>query len=136
MSTSTERVREWRRNNSAKYKANSAAYREANADKIKAYQREYCKNNKDRALARYRGQRYGLSEDDYKKMLSEQEYKCLICGGSILGHRKASVDHCHVTDKIRGLLCSGCNRGIGLFKDNPILVDKAAAYLRQHEKDT
>ena len=44
--------------------------------------------------------------------------------------RRLAVDHCHNTDKIRGLLCFECNTGIGKFKDNPQLIERAAEYIR------
>ncbi|MCP4994783.1 MAG: hypothetical protein GY934_13530 [Gammaproteobacteria bacterium] len=46
-----------------------------------------------------------------------------------------AVDHCHRTHAIRGLLCRTCNSGIGLLKDDPTIVAKAAAYLRKHYRD-
>ena len=65
-------------------------------------------------------------------MLEAQNGKCLVCGDteSYLGHRLA-VDHDHQTGAIRGLLCKGCNLGLGNLKDRADLMDKAAAYLRQ-----
>lgn len=61
-------------------------------------------------------------------MLEEQGGVCLICGRAAL----MQVDHCHDTGKVRGLLCSPCNRGLGSFKDSLALVQAAADYLRAH----
>jgi len=74
--------------------------------------------------------RYGLSIDDYDKLLLAQNKCCAICGlseeklGSIL-----FVDHDHVSGKIRGLLCDSCNKGLGMFKDNAEILKKAIEYL-------
>jgi hypothetical protein len=78
---------------------------------------------------------YGLTEEEFKCMLAALEGVCAICGRPESGTRKGklrqlSVDHCHETKKIRGLLCSRCNPGIGYFNHDPILLERAAAYLR------
>lgn len=71
---------------------------------------------------------YGISDEDYHEMLEKQNGKCLICGSESID-RKHAVDHCHKTGKIRGLLCDSCNRGLGMFKDNPESLRKAASYV-------
>lgn len=73
----------------------------------------------------------------YKEVLAlreEQGHVCKICGeeGFLMNRRVKSalnVDHCHKTGTIRGMLCHNCNRGLGLFQDNPELLRKAADYL-------
>ena len=74
---------------------------------------------------------YGLTVEDYNKMLAKQGHCCAICGtGKPTGKWKVfAVDHCHKTGKIRGLLCNECNRGMGLLKDSSDLLRKAADYL-------
>lgn len=86
--------------------------------------------------------KYGLTEESYLALLATQLGKCAICGssdpgksGRRAGHPAAlrapvfHVDHDHVTGKVRGLLCQGCNVGIGLLRDDPRLLAAAAAYL-------
>ena len=41
------------------------------------------------------------------------------------------VDHCHVGGEVRGLLCSNCNVGLGMFADNPEALEAAARYIRR-----
>lgn len=74
---------------------------------------------------------YGLTLEDYEKILAEQQGYCKICGihESELS-RVLSVDHCHETNEVRGLLCGNCNAGIGLLKDSPDILLKAVNYLR------
>ena len=48
--------------------------------------------------------------------------------------KKLSIDHCHNTKKIRGLLCHYCNMALGLFKDNTDIMQKAIEYLKTHQK--
>lgn len=74
---------------------------------------------------------YGLSEEEFKLLEQTQQGVCAICGQpeTVSRLKRLSVDHCHKTGKIRGLLCSNCNNGIGRFKDSAILLRKAAEYI-------
>jgi hypothetical protein len=59
-------------------------------------------------------------------MFKAQSGKCAICGK----RKPLGVDHCHVTGKIRKLICIKCNTGIGMFGDSPVLIKKALEYLK------
>ncbi len=73
---------------------------------------------------------HGITLQDYDKILEEQGGKCKICGVETPGGRgRFHIDHDHVTGKIRGLLCSSCNTGLGLFKDDANILIAAAHYL-------
>jgi translation initiation factor 2 beta subunit (eIF-2beta)/eIF-5 len=75
---------------------------------------------------------YGMSAADYERVLKAQHSVCAICGSPDPGTNRTSrfaVDHCHVTGKVRGLLCGQCNLAIGYMKDRPDLLIKAAEYL-------
>ncbi len=76
--------------------------------------------------------KYGLEPVQFEYMLRQQGGRCKICGTDDPGHGNAnfSVDHCHTTGKIRGLLCTDCNIALGRLKDNPIFVERALSYLR------
>ena len=79
---------------------------------------------------------YGITFDEYEELLSKQNKKCAICGIDNNGKyrnkpRAFAVDHCHTTGKIRGLLCSDCNTGIGLLKDNINFLQSAIKYLNK-----
>jgi hypothetical protein len=63
-------------------------------------------------------------------MVEEQHGLCYICRKPS-AYRGLHIDHCHATGNIRRLLCNDCNLGLGKFKDNPELLEKAAAYLRE-----
>ena len=78
---------------------------------------------------------YGITPERYDEMLKEQEGKCKICGtDKPTGKWKVfAVDHCHDTGHVRGLLCNECNRGIGLLRDSPELLIKAADYLKEYK---
>lgn len=85
---------------------------------------------KDNSLKRI----FKISLNEYKAMLKKQNNKCAICKQkevSDKAKRSLAVDHCHTTGKIRGLLCSNCNLGLGNLKDNIIYLNSAIEYLSQ-----
>jgi Recombination endonuclease VII len=75
-----------------------------------------------------RKKNFGISEEQYEQMLVDQNNQCAICKKEI--GWEAAVDHCHTTDKIRGLLCRKCNLGLGGFKDNIKTIKKAISYVK------
>lgn len=72
---------------------------------------------------------YGIDVDDYERMLEEQGGGCYLCGKKPEGKRALDIDHDHETGKVRGLLCSNHNRGIGLLGDDITILAKAIQYL-------
>lgn len=108
-------------------------YRESNVTKLREYNKERYKlvTQEDRRRAKYKA-RYGVSLDEYNKMLEAQGGVCAICSGEPTGKKqRLCVDHCHQTGKIRGLLCNECNVGIGRLKDSVELLVAAICYLEQ-----
>ena len=76
-------------------------------------------------------QRYNLSIEEYENLLRSQNGQCKICKATKnKSNRRLSVDHCHKSGKIRGLLCNHCNVAIGMLKDNPELLKQAISYLK------
>ena len=69
--------------------------------------------------------KYGITIEDYERMLVEQNHQCYICNAET----KLVVDHCHESGKVRGLLCHQCNIMLGMAKDNPAILRLAANYL-------
>lgn len=90
--------------------------------------KEYTENpvNKERRRILNLLREYGLSGEEFKKMLRNQEDKCAICKEHLI---KPCVDHCHSTGKVRGILCNTCNLAIGYLKDDPDLLKRAIEYL-------
>ena len=78
--------------------------------------------------------RYGITSEDYDRMLKEQGGCCKICGSDEPMHRTKyfTVDHCHETGKVRGLLCHPCNVMLGQAQDNINTLEKAIDYLKEH----
>lgn len=80
-------------------------------------------------------QKYGIGIFEYREMYRLQEGKCAICGEEKPDKGKSGlvVDHCHRKESVRELLCSSCNAGLGLFKDNETVLQNAIAYLTKHK---
>jgi Recombination endonuclease VII len=78
-------------------------------------------------------QRYGITQEDYDKILESQGGKCAICKTDKPGGiaNKFHVDHCHSKGHNRGLLCNHCNQGLGHFKDNADYLEAAIQYLKE-----
>lgn len=70
--------------------------------------------------------RYGLELEQYELLAEYQKGKCAICDEET----KLVIDHSHDTKHIRGLLCADCNFGLGRFKDNIRILEKAILYLK------
>jgi hypothetical protein len=93
-------------------------------------------NNLGRVRERRLASSYGITTEQYNSMLAAQNNVCAICklpesvrgnGGAI---RPLDVDHCHTTGKIRGLLCTRCNKAIGILKDDISIIESAIVYLQ------
>ena len=96
-------------------------------------------NNRERARISQRARnlkhRFGITLEEYAALFKKQGNRCAICAA--VSNKTAgsgtywnfSVDHCHVSGKIRGILCNRCNRSIGLFEDDATLLREAAKYL-------
>jgi hypothetical protein len=86
--------------------------------------------------------KFGITIEDYNRILDSQGGTCAICDRKNSTRKKGthnkqaipmalSVDHDHKTGKIRGLLCNGCNTCLGRFRDDPALFEKAIEYLKK-----
>jgi Recombination endonuclease VII. len=72
--------------------------------------------------------KHNLSAAEYEHMLVSQNNQCAICG-KFFKSTTPHIDHDHETGLVRGLLCSKCNTGLGMFKDNPRFLASAIVYL-------
>lgn len=102
-----------------------------NKDAINARNRETYRNNPDVRRNLKLKLRYGITLEQYNSMLLKQNYRCLICDrlSSESTKKRLVVDHCHITGKIRGLICDRCNVGIGSLGDNIEILINAVDYL-------
>lgn len=82
---------------------------------------------------RYLQRKYGLTEQVWLQMFEAQSSRCAICLTTAPGgNGKWSTDHCHKSDKLRSILCTGCNTALGLAKDSVPILKKMIDYLEQH----
>lgn len=98
--------------------------------------RQYSEDRYARHPERYRALQlkndYGLTVNEFEAMRVAQGNACAICREPFTG--TPHVDHDHATGAVRGLLCHGCNVGLGRFRDDPGRLESAAVYLRAVRK--
>lgn len=124
---------DWSGVNKARRERKLADPEKAKAQKAQDNKRQYMRTDRslpadEKLLAWRRKCRYGITPEQYAKMVEDQDNKCAICTTSF-DETKAYIDHCHDSLKVRGLLCNNCNTGLGRFKDNTDLLTKALDYL-------
>ena len=122
----------WARKNPHKGREKTKRYAEKYPERVREASRRYYRKHKDKRRARQLKKDYGISTAEWAVLYGLQAGRCAICGG-VDNDRSLAVDHCHRSEKIRGLLCLVCNMTLGRFNDNPALLEKAAAYLRRHD---
>lgn len=113
-------------------------YRDTNKEKVQAASRAWNLANPERMRNTKFKTRYGITLLEYNLLLEAQNGVCAICGTDKPGRKGSnylSVDHCHASGKVRGLLCYKCNVGLGAFKDDPASLTKAIEYLGGNNAD-
>lgn len=98
--------------------------------KTKLREKLYYSNTKNIKENNRLFKKFSITLQDYNELLKLQNYRCKICGIDENNCKKGlEIDHCHKTNKIRGLLCMECNTGLGKFKDNKEFLKEAINYL-------
>jgi len=88
---------------------------------------EFCVANQYRKEIDPQRTASGIKKAARAHFLAEQKGRCAICGEV----KKLCIDHDHKTGLLRGLLCTGCNLGLGCFQDNMAILAEAQRYLRK-----
>lgn len=112
-------------------KAAARKYYKANKKKIRKKNSEWTRANPRKLLAAQLQRLYGLSLEEFNRLLIEQCGLCRICQKQMTGPIEPCADHDHETKKVRGLLCSNCNKGLGFFGDRISNLEAAIKYLRR-----
>jgi hypothetical protein len=101
-------------------------WRARNRDRLIVSQTRYRRAHPERIRAAKLKAAYGLTVEAWDQLYARQRGCCALCGKE----RKLHVDHCHDTNTIRGLLCSGCNTALGTLGDTLESMGRVMAYLR------
>lgn len=125
ISKKSEQAKIRQRKDPVKYRALAAKHR-------RAYIKRYPQRWKEKERNRHYRRSYGLTYDDALLLLAKQGWACAICTAPLKGlGGNTHVDHCHCTNKVRGILCRTCNMQIGWFERWPDFHRFAEAYLRR-----
>jgi hypothetical protein len=119
----------WVKSNPDKVRSQWQKSIQKNKEQRKARSRKAYKENPERFKNTNLKSKYGITLKEYNELLFKQNGVCEICSQKCKTGFSLSVDHCHRTGKVRGLLCVECNTGIGKLKDSPKLLFKAISYL-------
>lgn len=141
----------WKKNNPEGPAKAAKAWRERNPEKVqdqeqrrlsdpvkgpkkreqaKVHQQGYRKTNAREILSRKYQRKYSITIEQYEALFEIQGGRCSICDKPDL-KRRLAVDHCHETNRVRGLLCANCNNGLGRFKHNVKFLERAMFYLSE-----
>lgn len=150
-----ERLKAWRKANPEKVAAHQKEAYLKNRERILEYQREYNAKNRDKVLEKSKARwhsvteeqrqeryekrrnttllrRYGISAIQYDILNAKQGGVCKLCRipGRTGKYGMLDVDHCHKTNKVRGLLCTPCNHALGILGDNTEGLSRALEYVK------
>jgi hypothetical protein len=133
--TRAEITRRYRERHPEKAKENRRRWVEKNKEKIAAYNKERrrlgltTQYTPSERAANWRKTKYGLTLKAYAALLFSQEGRCALCEGALTGRLDPVVDHCHQTNRVRGLLCFSCNCALGKLGDTVDRIKQVLHYV-------
>lgn len=119
----------WKSSEYARQKAK--AWRLANPERVKEHRIKNRQKNYRQELVR----KYGIEFEWFDKQFELQNGCCAICFKQLIGTNKQNkphVDHCHLTGKVRKILCNCCNSVLGLCNDDKAIIENLLDYLKCH----
>jgi hypothetical protein len=115
------RAKEYKAKNLERYKENHARWRAENREHLREFTRK-----------QYYRLKYGMTQEERDQMLADQGGCCKICQSDDPGSKRGwHIDHCHDKGHVRGILCQRCNHALGLVKDDPKILERMIAYLKE-----
>lgn len=128
----------WKESNPDKSKTYKRNRRKERSEDVRTYDKKYyhnvLKNDPEfleRRKAYHRKTVFGMTDDIFESLLKAQDRRCAICHK--IFDKTPCVDHCHITNENRGLLCGNCNKGLGHFFESQEVLLSAIAYLKRYE---
>tara|TARA_R110002020_G_C15987985_1_gene749071 strand:- start:36 stop:707 length:672 start_codon:yes stop_codon:yes gene_type:complete len=116
-------------------------YKLNNILEIREKDRQKKRDNADHYLNKRRIRKFGITSNDYNRMLKEQNEVCYICKNKNTFKKnkekesKLVIDHNHKTGKVRGLLCDPCNSSLGLLKEDINILRNCISYLQEFNSE-
>ena len=114
-------------------------YRAEHKEHLKECRKKYYTENKEKIDTDKRKSalknNFGITIEQFNEMSKNQDNRCGICNNLFTVGKpfNPNIDHNHVTNKIRGLLCGQCNRSIGLLRDNPVIIKNAIKWITERK---
>ncbi len=125
-----QRANEYYLKNKDDVKEKRRIYRNKNRLKENLKSRNYYNQNKEQVKEYLLSKKYSMTLAEYNRLVVSQNNRCAIC----CLEKKLVVDHSHETKRVRGLLCHTCNLSLGLFQDNPAILQSAVNYINKAPK--
>jgi hypothetical protein len=123
-----EHVRQYHLSHPEKRPAAWSRYKNKNVERLRDHWFKKYRENPNKFREKEFKRKYNLTLEDIDERLIRQNHQCLLCGKSLV-ETKRCIDHNHETGKVRGILCTRCNTGLGYFRDDPVFLSQAIAYL-------
>lgn len=124
--------KKWYYKDTERSKLVSKEWRDKNQDKRKEMWNKYRTRDKELKLLKM----YGITFDQYLLMLESQAFQCKICLVDLetISPKHIHVDHCHTTNKVRGILCNLCNTSIGMAREDIEILENMIKYLKENNE--
>lgn len=123
-------VKERAKARNAKYRKRRAEYKKTESGKAAEKRYRQSKACIERLKRNRLKTRYNLTPEDVLELLNQQANRCAICSKQLESYH---IDHCHKSNRVRGILCSSCNLGLGMFRDDVDVLKVATKYLEDSD---